>query len=445
MRLKTRGVPLRKRESLITPIRLAILALAVVAGGLIWYKSEVDAGQILAPFAPTSTPTRSARSYIEEAQAWFAAGKFQDSVIAYDLALQVTPDSVDLWVGKARAQMFAEDEVGALESANRAVLIDVKNVKAHAIKAWALWRADQLYEAGQEASQAIALDQNYAPAHAYYSLVLNSQQRYEQGFEEAKLAVSLDPQLIEAHYALGKSNEAQGLYDQAIPHYERGLLLNPQVIFLYRQIGLNYRTLGVRAAINDNKEAASQYFGEAIAALNRAVAIDAKNVTPYLDLARTYLQIDQLGTAQQYLDDALALQPENPVIHGRLALLYMQRKNYEGALTSMELAIEGGVYTETLESGDVVAYSVTGLPLEDPVTLEFYYTYGNLLAYFQRCDEARTYLVRALEFDPENPTVQGSFETSSDICRLGGTPTPTPDATDRPAAPLATAEPTQAP
>lgn len=95
------------------------------------------------------------------------------------------------------------------------------------------------------------------------------------------------------------------------------------------------------AASQGNKEGASQYFGEAIKALNRAVSISAENVTPYLDLARTYLQIDQLGTAQQYLDDALlTLQPENPVIHGRLALLYMQRKNYEGALISMKLAVE---------------------------------------------------------------------------------------------------------
>lgn len=445
MRLKTRGVPLRKRDSLITPIRIVIVLLAALAGSLIWYKSLVDAGEVLRPFEPTATPTRSVRSYVEEAQARFAAGQFGDAVAAYDLAIQVTPDNVDYWVGKARAQMFNEDEVGALQSANRAILIDDKSVKAHAIKAWALWKAGSFDEAAQEVSAALAIDQNYAPAHAYYSLILNAQERYEQAFEEAKQAVSLDPQLIEGHYALGFSNEAQGLYEQAIPHYERGLLLNPQVIFLYRQIGLNYRQLGLIAARAENKEAASQYFGEAIKALNRAISIDANNVTPYLDLARTYLQIDQLGTAQQYLDDALSLQPENPIIHGRLALLYMQRKNYEGALASMELAIDGGVYTETLTSGDVVSYNVEGLPLQDGTTLEFYYTYGNLLAYFQQCDRARTYLVKALEFAPDNLTVQGSYETSSDICRLGGTPTPTPDGTERPAAPISTPEPTGSP
>lgn len=445
MRLKGRGVPLRKRDALLTPARGLILVLAIVAGGLIWYKSQVDAGEMLQPFAPTSTPTRSARSFVEEAQARFAAGQFLQAVTAYDEAIQVTPDNVDLWVGKARAQMFGEDAAEALKSANTAVLIDDKNVKAHAIKAWALWKNGKDDEAGQEAAQALALDQNYAPAHAYYALILNSQLRYEQAFAEAQQAVSLDPQLIEAHYAMGFSNEAQGLYEQSIPHYERGLLLNPQVIFLYRQIGLNYRQLGLRASAAGNKDAASQYFGEAIKALNRAVSIDPENVTPYLDLARTYLQIDQLGTAQQYLDDALTLQPTNPIIHGRLALLYMQRKNYEGALASMQLAIEGGVYTETLESGEVASYTVTGLPLQDNTTLEFYYTYGNLLAYFQKCDQARSYLTRALEYDPENLTVQGSYETSSEICRLGGTPSPTPDETERPSAPAATPEPTQSP
>ena len=160
MRLKSRGVPLRKRDSLITPIRIVILALAVVAGGLIWYKSQVDAGELLRPFEATVTPTRSMRSFVEEAQARFAAGQFADAVTAYDLAIQVTPDNVDFWVGKARAQMFNEDDVGALESANRAILIDDKSAKAHAIKAWALWKGGSDDEAAQEASEALALDQN---------------------------------------------------------------------------------------------------------------------------------------------------------------------------------------------------------------------------------------------------------------------------------------------
>ncbi|HRE25512.1 MAG TPA: hypothetical protein PK954_02660, partial [Anaerolineales bacterium] len=122
MRLKSRGLPLRKRESLITPMRVAILGLAILARGLIWYKSEVDAGAVLAPFSPTSTPTRSARSFVEEAQARFAAGQFLQAVTAYDQAILVTPDNIDLWVGKARALIAAYELTGDPKYRDGAIL-----------------------------------------------------------------------------------------------------------------------------------------------------------------------------------------------------------------------------------------------------------------------------------------------------------------------------------
>lgn len=404
--------------------RVIILILALVASGLIYYRYLIETGTVAAPFVPTPTPTRSLRSYVEEAQARFSAGQFAEAATAYDLAIATDPQNVDLWTGKARALSFAEDGEGALKAATTAILLDEASAKAQAAKAWALWKTGRSDEAMQAASRAIALDPNYAAAHAYYALALNSLQRYDQAFIEAKKAIALDDTLIEGYFAMGYSNEAQGNWEQAISYYEQGLTLNPQVIFLYRQIALNYRALALRAAQADDKERASLYFGKTIEAFNRAVSIQPKNVVPYLDLARTYIMIDQLGTAQQYLEDALALEPENPVIHGRIALLYLQRKNYEGALASMALTVEGGVYTDTLTSGEVITYNVQPVALEQG-TLEYYYTYGNLLAYFQQCDRARSYLVQALQFAPDDVTVQNSYDVSSEVCRLGGTPVPT--------------------
>jgi hypothetical protein len=74
--------------------------------------------------------------------------------------------------------------------------------------------------------------------------------------------------------------------------------------------------------------------------------------------------------------------------------------------------------------------SVNRLPLSGPISLEYYYTYGNLLAYLQECEpnQAPKYLNAALNAAPDDPTVLGSFEESMALCMNGG-PLVDPDIT----------------
>jgi tetratricopeptide (TPR) repeat protein len=398
-------------------------------------------GAILDPFVATATPTRSARSFAQEAQARFAAGDFGGAVDAYRVALSEDAGNVQLLVGLARAQMFAENAPGALDTARQAIDLAPDSVQAQAILAWALWSTGDLEAASAAATQAVAGDDAYPLGHAVYSLILNSQGAYDQGFREAQRALTLDDQLIEAYYALGNANEAQGAWQNAIGHYENGLRLNPNVIFLHRKIGINYRALGFTLA-NESPLGASdpqvlEYFSRSIDSFNRAIAINRKYVVPYLDLARTYIMIDQLGAAEQTLQEALRQEPNNPAIHGRLGVLRLQLRNYEGAIQALGLAVEGGTYGHDDGLGTPIVVQVQGLPLDER-SLEFYYSYGNALARALRCGpgEAPYYLQRALDFAPEDPIVAGSYEASAYICRHNGTATPTPEDDDPAPAPV---------
>lgn len=415
MYLKGRSVPWRGSQRRSNPWRM-ILWLALILGTL-WVYSLFDQGTIQTPFEPTPLPTRNPLSWAEEARAQFAAGEFDLAILAYRRALEIDTQNVDYWVGRARVELFAERDAEALKSAQDAVLLAPESAKARAILAWALRENDRPEEARAAAVQAIALDGNYAPAHAYYSLILNDALNTEQGFREAQLALQLDPTLLEAHIALGYSNEVVGNYEGAIMRYKDALALNPNIIETYRKIALNYRAL-------KDFEQAILYFG-------KANSVDPNNVIPYLDLSRTFIQIDQLGTAEQYLNSALELEPWNPNIHGRLGVLYFKRKNYESAKPALLLAIEGGEY----EISDTERVTVEPMPL-DARSLEYYYTLGNLMAFYRECgpNEAPYYLSRALSFAPDDATVVGSYEESMAICRdflagaagpSGETPAPT--------------------
>ncbi|MBF8284184.1 MAG: hypothetical protein HW378_3099, partial [Anaerolineales bacterium] len=378
-------------------------------------------GTVQPLFIPTPTATRVPSSYAEEAEALFAAGKLATAVPVYLEAVQRDPKNVDYWVALARIQIYGKQYAEALESAGNALLIAPNNAKAKAIKAWALYWNDRVDEAQATAVQAIALDSNNAPAHAYYSEILNDPtiMRWDQAAQEAQLALSLDPNSVDAHRAMGVANESVGNYEGAIKHYEDAIALNPNLVTLYMQLGVNYRAL-------------QQYDG-AIEAFSKASAIES----------RTYFQIDQFGTAIQYLDQALALRPDDPDIHGRKGLIFFKRKNYEGALPELELAVKGGPY-EVSEDNTV---QVQGMPLSR-LSMEYYYTLGNLYAYYEQCtpDKAPALLTQVLAAFPDDITVQSSYETSMETCRnvLAGTLAP-PDGTTTPGtgvAPAATATPT---
>jgi tetratricopeptide (TPR) repeat protein len=254
----------------------------------------------------------------------------------------------------------------------------------------------------------------------------------------------LDPNLLEAHRAMGYAYESLGQYEEAIVHYKNALQINPNLIAIYLALGLNYRVL-------QDHEQAILYF-------SKANAIDPENVDPYLYLSRTHYQNDELGTAVQYLEQALRLEPANPDIHGRLGLIFFKRRNYEGAEPELSLAVEGGtvdgagnpltyanglpvedINGNPVESSDGVVLEVQPLPLTGPISLEYYYTYGNLLAYLEKCgaDQAPKWLERALNDYPDDATVRASYEESMALCRgeitpeeaINGTATPAPTAT----------------
>src|ERR1051325_254493 len=401
MHLNGNYLRLRKSGRRSRPQRI-ILFLVLIIGGL-FLISLREQGKVQPLFIPTSTATRTSRSWAEEGEAQFSAGKLKEAIAAYRKATEVDTQNVDYWVALARIEIYAQVYPDALKDAETALLVAPNSAKAKAVYGWALDWNGKLDEAQAAAVQAIALDSNYAPAHAYYSEILNDAQKWQQGSNEAALALSLDPTALDAHRAMGYADESIGNYEGAIENYKNALAINPNLITLYISIGKNYRAIG-------DSEKAVFYF-------SKANAIDPDNLEPYLAISRTYYQIDEFGTAAQYLQSALERDPANPDIHGRLGLIYFHAKNYEGAEPELLLAVFGG----TTEDG----VQVPPLELKDS-SKEYYYTLGNLWAANYKCgpDQAPALLNQVLAKFPDNPSVIASYDESMTICRNFLTPTP---------------------
>jgi tetratricopeptide (TPR) repeat protein len=422
-----------------------VLLFALIMGGVVLVWLNEEAGAVPDLFVPTPGPTRNPRSHAEEAEAQFSAGHLKEAIAAYQRAIELDTNNMDYRVAMARIQVYARDYEGALESAESALLMGPNSAKAKAVYAWALdWNVTsgclckELGEAAAMAVQAIALDGNYAPAHAYYAEILNDSGKWDQGAREAELSLSLDPNSLDALRAMAYSNESVGNYTGAVEYYRRAIAINPNLVTLYMSLGINYRAL------------VPPDYDQAIGAFSKANSIDPFDVEPLLALSKTNYQIDNLGTAVQYLEQALQLEPDNPDIYGRLGLIYHKQKNYEDALPALEVAVFGRSSPPAINpeitptpgpTPTLWAVEGAGLPLTDGQSKEYYYTLATLYAalsdrHNNMCPKSMDLIQQLLAKFPDDPTVQSIAADSFAICSsleaaihatptLAVTPTPT--------------------
>jgi len=427
---------------------MVLLGLIIVAT---WILLSIRRGEIISPLLPTSTPTRMSVSYFLEAEAYFQAGKLDDpanatpgpgvpkindSIDAYKAALEGDPQNAAAWAELARIQAYSSSMLRndterrvrleqALESANKAVELAPDDSAVRAIRAFVLdWyafnplvlaaqREDLLVEAEREASRSFQLDPQNALALAYYAEILADEQKWTQAEKYAVQAIALGPDLMDTHRVYGYVLETLGKYNAAIQQYQEAVRINPNMTFLYIRIGQNFRE-GIR-----NSDRALDYFDRA-AKINQGLGV--QNPLPYIEIARTYMQIGQFFAASINAEKALELDPTNANTYGQLGIIFRRARNYEGAMILLKCAVRGCIAAEN-EMGKM---DVVGLPLTSITVAYYYVEYGTNLAFLSRpnenyCEEAFAVLGEVRASYQSEPTLMGIIEDSEGICyRLAG-------------------------
>lgn len=381
---------IRKRRD--RPGRIVVYMILIAVGIFLLRQRQNEA--ISPPFVPTPTATRSAVSFAQEAEAHFSSGKIDAAIKAYGHATQSDPNDPANWIALARLQVYANMPEDALKSADTAVMINPDSSMAHAVRALALDWLGLFDEAAVAAARAIQLDGNNALAHAYYSEILTDTNRYAQAGDEARLAINLNPNSMDVHRVYGYYLENVASYEEAITEYQIAATINPNLSLLYMRLGLNYRVLG-------DWDTAIEYF-------QRASALDPDDVMPYISISRTYFQIGEYSRSSEYLQRSLELEPDNADVYGRLGLVEFKALNYESATIDLGCAVDGCTHPET---GAVV----DGLPLGQ-YTLEYYYTYGSVLAAYLHCDRAMEIMTKISAYAPNDEIVQDIVEENTNIC-----------------------------
>ena len=139
-------------------------------------------------------------------------------------------------------------------------------------------------------------------------------------------ALALDPDLPEAHLALGQIHYWGALdYEAALREFRLAHAGDPGNGDIAWARGLVERRLG--------------QWEQALASLRRAVELDPRSVVKHMDVFEVYLRQRQYAPAEQYVDRALALQPDAPLSIFK-AMLVVTR---DGDLKAATRVLEEGI------------------------------------------------------------------------------------------------------
>lgn len=415
----------------------ALLWLSLIVGG-VWLYTKLQAGEVEPLFMPTPTPTRTANSYIVEAETQFNAGNLDAAIAAYEEAARVEPDNPHLWAELARIQTYSSSLLStdrehfermqtALGSIDRAIDLSPDDAYVLAIRSLVLdWYAaaaipfvspeevqSALNEAEKEATRSYTLDPTNALALAFYAEILVDQKKWSQAEQYIEQAAELEPNSMDVHRVYGYVWENLGQYRLAIEEYQKAADITPNLTFLYIFIGRNFRSIQVH-------NRALEYFEKA-ANINQQKGIT--DPVPYIEIAKTYSRDGEFFVAALNAEKALEFNPTNPNTYGQLASIYMSARNYESAMPAFKCAVRGCTAEENQTAQEVLDTSVDveGLSLTSGTVGFYYVQYGSVLAALSRpdqnyCPEALDVLAEVRARYPDDPIFNDIITENQNIC-----------------------------
>ncbi len=287
----------------------------------------------------TKRHTNDAEAYQLYVNGWFQrtrtdAESFKRSIGFFEQAIARDPDYSLPYVGLADSYallsvhgVMPRDQAFplALAAVNKALALDGDLGEAHASLAHIKVQYEGDFEgAEREYQRAISLAPRYAIAHMWYGLLLAWNGRFDESLVKLRRAQELEPTFLTTSANIGMVMYYARRYDQAIAHLGKLLETEPTMDHARSFLGRSYLRNGNFAAaiaefqkrrspsVFSNQDLAIAYAlagrkREALAELDRVLAMVATSyVSPY-DIAAIYVSLGDRDTAFQWLARAAAI------------------------------------------------------------------------------------------------------------------------------------------
>jgi tetratricopeptide (TPR) repeat protein len=411
-----------------SPRRVVLLLMLVGIGVFLIANQNALREQVIP--APTPTATRTAKSYVVEAESLAQTGDLKAAAKSYIQAAALEPENVDVLATLARIMALTDRTAEAVQWAERAVQVAPQSAVAQAALAMALkFQAGKLalqgrdQESGKILQQALAsaktavnLDPKYPEGQAYLAEIYAEVGDLENAEVSIQKALGLDPKRSEVRRAQGAVLENQGHYTDAAEAYRQAIALSPNVAYLYLVLGRAYTVI---AAVRD-----PSLWASALETFKQGAQVDPTDVRLLDELGWMHYTLDQYRDAQEVLEKATLLDPQAWSPRSHLAATYFQRTNYEDAIVSFKQALQ--MMNDTFDADH---YCVTAKTRSCDRLVQAYITLGYAYRQLEQCAPLGLGAFRkALIIRPDNPGAQGGYnQCAEDLgTKVPRTPTPRP-------------------
>ncbi|QQG48421.1 MAG: tetratricopeptide repeat protein [archaeon] len=154
--------------------------------------------------------------------------------------------------------------------------------------------------AEEAAARALELDPNCAEAHSSMALAHSLMDRFPDAIAEAEAALRLNPSLAGAHTTLGIQYASAGDLEKSIGVFRKGYEIDPLSFAAGNMYSLTLRTAG--------------HHQEAVAVLEQMRKFMPHTARIYVGLAECYMFVNDFAKAQEYLDQAAKINPNEPLM-----------------------------------------------------------------------------------------------------------------------------------
>jgi adenylate cyclase len=216
------------------------------------------------------------------------------------------PDSVDLWGLVVRAidlinKFGRKENEEAQRLLLRAIELNPRYARAHAILSWAIWWATLYYyvpdrddgyrRSTRHAEEALRLDQNEPWARMTVALNLSTSGQHQRALAEHQAALSLNPSFALARTTFGWALLRAGRLDDAIAETAKALRMSPLDSFA-----------GLYTAIHGLALLAARRFDEALPHLRASIAAGAEFAGHYNALISCCGHLGLTEEAAEFID-----------------------------------------------------------------------------------------------------------------------------------------------
>jgi len=317
---------------------------------------------------PTVVPTRSAISYLADADIAYRSGNINGAVEAYKEVMRLEPSNPKPLAELSALELILKNLDESYNLAQKALAVAPHDVEVlNAAARIANWRNDN-EKAIQYAFDAQEIDPQNANTLAILGEIYTDEGNRDMAQQSLDQALALEPNNVMALRNQAYLDERWADYDGAIAAYDKAIAIAPYRFDLYIEKGRQYR-----AGLLEFAKANAAY-KQAVEAYEAPVTLDA--------LGDGYYTAGNYLAAVETLRRAIELDPNYGPALVHLGMSYYARRNYEDAAIDLEkgLAIIG-----------------------DEARVEQVYTAGlaNIYKAPPDCTKAEPYLRKALDMNSD--------------------------------------------